>query len=212
MGFYGSRTPKVTGRLSNTPEFSSRTCHIGSMITQCRIERAARPRSSLPCPTRTSCTPSCGARALNVLSRRDCLIVTRDEGHSQHGPATHEAAHAQQRTGSRQPVRQQRRTDEDLHDVPRTAQLLELLEELRRPVVGTRARPAHVALRTKFDAIGSSRELAKGRSQVCVAQAVGVRAHHFLHLQKWPMRRLKHGRSSPRRRLLPRLLPLLNSA
>ena len=39
--------------------------------TRQQIARAARPRSSLWRPTRTSRTPSCRARALNVLSRRD---------------------------------------------------------------------------------------------------------------------------------------------
>ena len=67
-------------------------------------------------------------------------IVARVEGHRDNGPATRAAAHAQQRAVSRGRARQRQRTVEDLEQAPRFAHLLEVLEELRRPVVGTRAR------------------------------------------------------------------------
>ena len=67
-------------------------------------------------------------------------IVGRVEGHRDNGPATRAAALAQQRAGNRRRAQQQRRTVVDLAQAPRLAHLLEVLEELRRPVVGTRAR------------------------------------------------------------------------
>ena len=66
--------------------------------------------------------------------------VPRIEGHRDSGPATRAAAHAQQCAGSRGRARQRQRTVEDLEQAPRFAHLLEVLEELRRLVVGTRAR------------------------------------------------------------------------
>ena len=69
-------------------------------------------------------------------------IVARVKGHRPNGPATHTSALTQRRAGNRRRARQQRRTVEDLAQAPRLAHLLEVLEELHRPVVGTRARPA----------------------------------------------------------------------
>ena len=69
-------------------------------------------------------------------------IVARVEGQRDNGPVTRAAAHAQQCAGSRRRARQQQRTAEDLADAEQVAHLLEVLEELHRPVVGTRARPA----------------------------------------------------------------------
>ena len=66
--------------------------------------------------------------------------VTRTEGHRESGPVARAAAHAQQRAVSRGRARQRQRTVEDLEQAPRFAHLLKVLEELRRPVVGTRAR------------------------------------------------------------------------
>ena len=67
-------------------------------------------------------------------------IVARVEGQRDNGPVTHAKAHAQQRAGSRRRARQQQRTAEDLVEAEPVAHLLEVLEELRRPVVGIRAR------------------------------------------------------------------------
>ena len=69
-------------------------------------------------------------------------IVARVEGHRDNGPATRAAALAQQRASSRRRARQEQRTADDLDEAGPTAHLLEVLEELRQPLVGTRARPA----------------------------------------------------------------------
>ena len=67
-------------------------------------------------------------------------IVLRTERNRDSGPATRAAAHAQQHAVSRGRARQRQRTVEDLEQANRLAHLLEVLEELRRPVVGIRAR------------------------------------------------------------------------
>ena len=66
-------------------------------------------------------------------------IVARVEGHRDNGPATRAAALAQQRAGSSRRAQQQRRTVEDLEQAPPFAQLLEVLEKLRRPGACSRA-------------------------------------------------------------------------
>ena len=67
-------------------------------------------------------------------------IVARVEGQRDNGPVTHASALAQWCAGSRRRAQQQQRTEVDLEQAPLLAHLLEVLEELRRPVVGTRAR------------------------------------------------------------------------
>ena len=65
------------------------------------------------------------------------------------------------RAGNRRRARQQRRTVVDLAQAPRLAHLLEVVEELRRLVVGTRARPARLwPCRQNFHKFSSTRGLA----------------------------------------------------
>ena len=88
-------------------------------------------------------------------------IVARVKGHRPNGPATHTSALTQRRAGNRRRARQQRRTVVDLAQAPRLAHLLEVVEELRRLVVGTRARPARLwPCRQNFDKFSSTRGLA----------------------------------------------------
>ena len=72
------------------------------------------------------------------------VIVARVKGHRDNGPATRAAALAQQRAGSGRRARQERRTADDLDEAEPAAHLLEVLDKLRRPVVGTRARTARL--------------------------------------------------------------------
>ena len=71
-------------------------------------------------------------------------IVARAQGQSDDGPATCGAAHAEQRSGSLGRAWQERRTAAYVEQAPPFAHLLEVLEELRRPVVGSRTRPARI--------------------------------------------------------------------
>ena len=126
--------------------------------THARMRRAARPRSSLRRPTSMSRTPACGARGLDVLSRRD-----RGQSQMDIAPTVLQRTHrhslsAAQATGD---ARQQRRTVVDLAQAPCLAHLLEVVEELRRLVVGTRARPARLwPCRQNFHKFSSTRGLA----------------------------------------------------
>ena len=52
-------------------DMSTRTSKYHAPLNAPSRSRASRPRSSLRRPTRTSRTPSCRVRALDVLSRRD---------------------------------------------------------------------------------------------------------------------------------------------
>jgi hypothetical protein len=89
-------------------------------------------------------------------------IVHRVEGHRDSGPATRAAAHAQQRAGSRGRARLRQRTFEDVVGAPRLACILDILEELRRPVSCTGARPHDsLACRTAFDTNVNLRGLAR---------------------------------------------------
>ena len=88
-------------------------------------------------------------------------IVARVKGHRDNGPATRASALAQRCAGNRRRARQQRRTVVDLAQAPRLAHLLEVVEELRRLVVGTRARPARLwPCRQNFHKFSSTRGLA----------------------------------------------------
>ena len=90
------------------------------------------------------------------------------ESHRENGPATHGAAHAQQRAGSGRLGRRKRRTFADVHAAPRLARLLEILVELRRPVCCTRARPhSELAVRTEI----CKRRRMRGLARECRASA-----------------------------------------
>ena len=67
-------------------------------------------------------------------------IMHRVEGQGDNGPATRAAAHGSAACKRRQVARPQRRTVEDVDEAEAAVHLLEVLEELRRPVVGIRAR------------------------------------------------------------------------
>ena len=71
-------------------------------------------------------------------------IQARTQGQGDDGPATCGAVHAEQRSGSLGRACQERRTAAYLEQAPKCAHLLEVLEELRRPVVGSRTRPARI--------------------------------------------------------------------
>ena len=95
-------------------------------------------------------------------------MMPRLEGHRKNGPATHAAAHAQQRAGSGRLGRRKRRTFEDVHAAPRLARLLEGVVELRRPVCCTRARPHSAqAVRTEI----CERRRMRGLARECRAIA-----------------------------------------
>ena len=89
-------------------------------------------------------------------------IGLRDEGHRDNGPATrasstHSAARRQSRL-----ARPRQRTFEDAVGAPRLARLLEVLEELRRPVSCSGARPHNpLGLRTAFERTSRMRGLAR---------------------------------------------------
>ena len=66
-------------------------------------------------------------------------IMHRVEVQGDNGPATRAAAHGSAACKRRQVARPQRRTVEDVDEAEAAAHLLEVLEELRRPVAGTSA-------------------------------------------------------------------------
>ena len=90
----------------------------------------------------------------------------RVEGQGDNGPATRAAAHGSAACKRRQVARPQRRTVEDVDEAEAAAHLLEVREELRRPVAGT---SAHVhpdmTLRTEFERASRIRGFGKGRSE-----------------------------------------------
>ena len=93
-------------------------------------------------------------------------IVSRAKAQPENGPATCAAAHGSASCQSGRLARQQRRTVEDVDEAEAAAHLLEVLEDLRRPVAGT---SAHVhpdmTLRTEFERASRIRGFGKGRSE-----------------------------------------------
>ena len=70
--------------------------------------------------------------------------MRRLEGHGENGPARRAAAHAQQHTGSDGHAGQAQRTAGDLDEATRTARLLDMVEEPRRPVSSIGVRPSSI--------------------------------------------------------------------
>ena len=106
--------------------------------THMHIEQTARRRSTQRHPPLTSCTPARRAQALDVLSRRErgqSRRTTRGRSCLRSSSTRSVCASRLGRT------RAKRRTFEAVHAGPRLARLLEVVEELRRPVRCTRARP-----------------------------------------------------------------------
>ena len=71
-------------------------------------------------------------------------VVARVYGQRDDGPATCRSTHAEQRSGNLGRAWQERRTAAYVEQAPPIAHLLEVLEELRRPLVGSRTRPARI--------------------------------------------------------------------
>ena len=109
--------------------------------------------------------------------------MAKVEGQSENGPATrasitHSAARRQSRL-----ARPRQRTVEDIVAAPRLARLLEVLEELRRPVWCTDARPHNsLACRTAFERTSTNERVGKGMSRECGEKDAPVRAHRGPHL------------------------------
>ena len=108
--------------------------------------------------------------------------MRRLEGHSENGPARRAAAHAQQHTGSDGRAGQAQRTAGDLDEATRTARLLDIVEERRRPVSGIDARPTStLALQTDSRSNVDERGLKQGVSRERGARDDAVRVRTDLH-------------------------------
>ena len=109
-----------------------------------------------------------------------------------HGPATRATAHTQQRARSRGRARPEQRTGHGLDGAPLTAHLLEVLEEPRRLVLVTDARPhADTGLRTEFCAHVVNDSVGQGMSRERGAQGVALRVHRVTHPYRRPVTRLQ---------------------
>ena len=108
--------------------------------------------------------------------------MRRLEGHGENGPARRAAAHAQQHTGSDGRAGQAQRTAGDLDEATRTARLLDIVEEPRRPVSGIDTRlTSTLALQTDSRSNVDVRGLKQGVSRERGARGAAVRVRTDPH-------------------------------